>query len=555
MRSNRPTYLHYRASFYIEPTKTSKNEWENLIKEIRNWVIGKTSENQAVFESWFYQGGVGQPWIAKNGTKITVAVNVGNGTNFAPEFWAVRLEEPCNEYPGIRRWTTDIGVSILGQWKFEFSIIVSYNIRPGYIGNEPPVPVPTTPNIVLNLLTNNSKWHALAGGMPLTGYPIPLKTNMVPLLIDSLKSPRRLFPLVYVSRYFQTGETLVDTQKLANVLAGNALVFVAESTALDKKIEDSLPPNFRCWNGMIRVYRPEVDFVSEYDSRRHRYFTANDIERHSPENVVKMLVKGISRRQIQWKKPIIGSLDDVFSQDRIQKIAELSSDKDKTTAEDWLNEIEKLLSENENLKSEIDNLEEKITEKEDELALKDYEKSELSREVEDARNSLKRKNSKIEAISNLAELPKNLIDVIELIETIHPENIVFTEQAKKSAKSASWVSPDVAWSCLWSTATVLHELYFGDFEKSINIEKEFKDRTGVDFAKTEGKQTKDDQKFLRLRRIDYKGEELNIETHVKYGVKKPKLLRIYFCPHKKSKKIIIGHCGDHLDNYSSRSRK
>jgi hypothetical protein len=555
MRSNKPTYLHYRASFYIEPTKALNNEWKNLITEIKKWVIDKTSENQTSFEPWFYQGGVNQPWIATNGTKIKVAVNTGDQSILAPEFWAVKLEEPCNEYPEIRRWTTDIGISILRQWKFEFSIIVSYNIKPGYIGNEPPVPVPTTPNIVLKLLTNTSKWHALAGGMPLTGYPIPLKTDMVPLLIDSLESPRRLFPIVYVSRHFRTGETLVDTQKLANVLAGNALVFVAESAALDKKIKDSLPPNFRCWNGMIRVYRPEVDFVSEYDSRRHRFFTANDIERDSPENVIKMLVKGISRRQIQWKKPKIGSLDDVLLQDRIQKIAELSSDKDKTTAEDWLNEIEKLLSENEKLKSEIDNLEERITEKEDELASKDYEKNERTREIENARNSLKRKNSKIEAISNLAELPKNLTDVVELIETIHPENIVFTEQAKKSAKSASWVSPDVAWSSLWSTATILHDLFFGEVKNGIDIEKEYKIRTGFGLAMTEGKQTKRDQKFLRLRKIDYEGGEINIEPHIKYGRKKPKLLRVYFCPHNKSKRIIVGHCGGHLDNYSSRSRK
>ena len=49
--------------------------------------------------------------------------------------------------------------------------------------------------------------------------------------------------------------------------------------------------------------------------------------------------------------------------------------------------------------------------------------------------------------------------------------------------------------------------------------------------------------------------EESLVNAVKYGNKKPKLLRAYFSPHNESKKIIVGHCGDHLENYSSQFRK
>jgi hypothetical protein len=200
-------------------------------------------------------------------------------------------------------------------------------------------------------------------------------------------------------------------------------------------------------------------------------------------------------------------------------------------------------------------LEKQVAEQNRMLAAKEYEKNEIGKKFEEVSSELTERHLKIEAISNLSELPKNLREGVELMEAIFPEKLSFSAEAKKSAKTASNIPIDIAWPCLFQMATTLHDLFFVETEKGIDREKEFNDRTGLGLAMTEGRQTKRDPSLLKLRTIVYEGKEISIVPHVKSGTKKPKLLRVYFYPDQEKKKIIVGHCGDHLDNYSTQSLK
>ena len=200
-------------------------------------------------------------------------------------------------------------------------------------------------------------------------------------------------------------------------------------------------------------------------------------------------------------------------------------------------------------------LEKQVADQSKLLAAKEYEKKEIDKKFEGVSSELTERHLKIEAISNLSELPKNLSEAVELIEVIFPEKLSFSEEAKKSAKAASNIPIDIAWPCLFQMATTLHDLFFVESEKGIDIEKEFNDRTGLGLAMTEGRQTKRDPSLLKLRTIVYEGKEVRIFSHVKSGTKKPKLLRVYFYPDQEKKRIIVGHCGDHLDNHSTQSLK
>ena len=200
-------------------------------------------------------------------------------------------------------------------------------------------------------------------------------------------------------------------------------------------------------------------------------------------------------------------------------------------------------------------LEKQVADQNKMLAAKEYEKKEIVKKFEEISSKLTERHLKIEAISDLSELPKNLSEATKLIEVIFPETLSFSKEAKKSAKMASSIPIDIAWPCLFQMATTLHDLFFVESEKGIDIEKEFADRTGLDLAMTEGRQTKRDPSLLKLRTIVYEGKEISIVPHVKSGTKKPKLLRVYFYPDQEKKKIIVGHCGEHLDNYSTQSLK
>ena len=186
---------------------------------------------------------MGNPEVFQSGLKITTVRNIGTGSENFPEFWAVQLEEPCKEYPGIRRWKTDIGVTALENDRIELSLIVSYIIKAGYIGEDPSVPVSTTPGIVSKLLSSKN-WHAYAGDEQLFCYPVILHVGEVPAFVELLKSASRICPIVYVSCGYYSNEALIDAHAMAKVLAGNALVYLAESNHLDKEIEYFLPENY-----------------------------------------------------------------------------------------------------------------------------------------------------------------------------------------------------------------------------------------------------------------------------------------------------------------------
>ena len=70
----------------------------------------------------------------------------------------------------------------------------------------------------------------------------------------------------------------------------------AGSADVNKELEWVLAKGFRCWDGMVRVYQPQVRFEHEGDARRHRYFLgARNIAQVGAAGI-EMLIVGIARR-------------------------------------------------------------------------------------------------------------------------------------------------------------------------------------------------------------------------------------------------------------------
>ena len=151
------------------------------------------------------------------------------------------------------------------------------------------------------------------------------------------------------------------------------------------------------------------------------------------------------------------------------------------------------------------------------------------------------------------QLPRSLAAVVELIEQLHPERIVFTEEAKKSALNATLDDPNVGWECLHMVATVLPRLAFD--ESSKDLASEFQRRSGFELSLTEGKMTKKDQALAGLRKITFEGRQWNVSPHVKYGTKPPKCLRVHFALDTDEQRVIVGYCGDHMKTAGTKRRK
>ncbi len=103
-------------------------------------------------------------------------------------------------------------------------------------------------------------------------------------------------------------------------------------------------------------------------------------------------------------------------------------------------------------------------------------------------------------------------------------------------------------------ATELHDLLMQELPAQ-QVAETFKNRAKFELTWTESKETKRDNKLMAKRRLVYEGREMDITPHVKWGNTAPRLLRVHFYVDRDHKRIVIGHCGDHLDTYGTRRRR
>ena len=78
------------------------------------------------------------------------------------------------------------------------------------------------------------------------------------------------------------------------------------------------------------------------------------------------------------------------------------------------------------------------------------------------------------------------------------------------------------------------------------------DTSGVfsyqEFSRTESETTLSTQRLASRRKFVYRGETLLMDSHLKIGIANNLrfTLRVYFCYHKPTDKLVIGWCGEHL---------
>src|SRR5262249_49089208 len=142
---------------------------------------------------------------------------------------------------------------------------------------------------------------------------------------------------------------------------------------------------------------------------------------------------------------------------------------------EWLERLEGAQEQSESADADIEELKA-------ELARNAYRQRELEDRCSSAEEAARGLRAQIQAVQKLERLPESLEDVLNLIEQFHPERIVFTEKARKSAASYRFTDIKEAWRCLWSMATVLYDLHFEQRVNLRELSKVFKETTGFELA-------------------------------------------------------------------------
>lgn len=556
--------VHFRSTIDIEPAGGSPPTFDDLVWEIVGWIRGKEGPSANLKAPWALRQGSWKKPDGRASVEIDSIWDLPEGPS--PSAWALRYSHQDNDFPA-RRWTIDIGVATVAPGHWRLSMTVGNSLHSSFMGQEPGR-LPVTAPRLLTTLAKSERWHLTGGSLALLATPTVLDVGKANILRNAIASPKRCCALIYVSRERASGEVLVDPVRLASSIVGSGTVFVASSSEIDEELEYLIPFEFRAPNGMVRVYAPGANLSDGRQSFRHRFFTRQQIQRLGAEEVEQQIARSLVRRS-GWTRLVtpISSIDDVRSQRREQRLVELQKKGGAESERELLALFEQAnqelttqnrVLEQARLASEqrLEDLEDQIEGLNDSVRTLEYERDFLRNDATEAKRRASALEAAATAARSIAKLPTTLAEVMSLITRLHPDTIAFTDEAIASARSAAIddlpKGLEVAWAHLRAAATVLPRLAFEESVSAGQLPSRFLTESGCEMSMTEGTSTKADSRLVNSRLVTFDGKKWDITPHIKYGSKAPKLLRIHFALDRERGRIIVGHCGDHLETAGTR---
>ena len=426
---------------------------------------------------------------------------------------------------------------------------------PGFIGLCMEPPGISVPRLVRGLFEDPELICSI-GSARLTAKPMHLSPGDYTAFEALLFDPQREVPLVYMSPCRQEEESQaaflpVSPEEMAMSVAGNALVYYADSLDFSSEMRFLGDERYGCAGGAIRLYLPHADRSEENDSYRHRYLSARFIEEQGEKTILEIFRRALAQDvhfyQNMFRLDSCRTL--VVQAQHAERIASI-----RAQSEDDVDEaMQEYLAESERREE----AERKACQHQEEAERLRSENHGLSVQL-DAFRRRAAQFSQIEAAANdiraCGEYPNTPEKIARYFERVYPDRIVFTERAYRSLGDCL-TKPELLWEIFYHIATDLYELLHSDPAQAY---RQFTQMTGWDCSRGEGMMTRADARLMRQYVDQYQGQEIGIEAHIKNGVKEsdPRFVRIHFAYDPSvADKVIIGHCGRHLDNFTTRRLK
>lgn len=522
-----------------------------------------------------------------------------------PTHWALEyIEQDSRNW--YRRWYTNVGITRLDNGAHAVNVRISIADDPAFLISQPRIPNRNTPRFVRAML-GIPECITLAGDTRLSRRELRLNARTFSAFLTSLTSAHRTVPFIVVSSFKDDRDAYaIDVTTMAENLAGAAVVYALDLSdfAMRREYQRAFAYgtpayNYRVDSGFARVYFPKVDLNDEHGSNRHHYYTPEKLQgtrvgeiendicgslsrtyRKRPDEVLELanintIVSKTKRKAAEEKlrelesrhqaaetirtdsKPheptddvaecsIRKALDEALEEASFYKmyIELLESSSAQDEAEE---EIESLHEQVERLEEERNELQQKVSAQQYSLdALKESKSSIVALEQRD--------RVQAKALREMRAFPKSPYDSLLLAKQAFADTLVILEEAERSAEDFDSGSAEEVFDILRALSVDLWQMYFGkDGTPQGDVEEAFRSKTGLALSFTESSQTNKSAKLKQLRERRYDGRIIDISPHVKgtSGTRKEKL-RVHFAIDQKTRKIVIGHCGAHLETAGTR---
>lgn len=452
-----------------------------------------------------------------------------------------------------RLWTSAVEIS-----QCDDGIMVAHGVSLSDPEPNRPIPPPAPPRITSTLL-HRTKGRALPRELhrPVTRIP---GTDAADWLKHILMDQDRILPVVVLTP-LNSGRWPLSADQVAKRALGMVAVHVLVDDravhAFNRALVDhGFHPRIGVSNGAVRFYDTKLlPSANPYDHplwMESRYATVPGVEGSDYVSIAAV------RRQVARATPP-GHYEHIETYDRNERLRRIDQGSNASKAIDELNEylniatadIKRLVEERKELEVENRRLTE---EAQRQLEVHDEEISALKAKAEALEHAAARPvaaatpivSSDMSAALRMALNPDraSLSDLLILIQIAYPTRIVVLPEAFKSARESSdFRHPAEALS-------LLHRLAgpYADALASNKPDSEAKRCFGYsEYAANEGQIA---TRGRRLRTFVYDTEPVEMLRHVKFGNSEgtATCLRIHFHWDGKNRKLVIGHCGRHLDN-------
>jgi len=534
--------LVYANSFLFEPAQGP----DQIIQLIAKWV-GQRAKSYV--DANRLAEGIRELKL-KDGSTLTSRATLTEDKRRIYPFWFCAQLSHRDERISGRRWITEVG---LHQESNGTPIECSLLLKTDEISARVTASIHVTrPKLVEQLIQSCNPLGQTPG---LKVKKLTLESASAFLL--EVERNERDYPIVVLSTN-RDNEYPVTPERLRSILAGLADVVCIPPEEDTFAIEECVGRRFMAFGGAINIV-----FSGRQGDRRLLYETVlllpdkiadlvengNSIEAEILSTITHRTNLPFSWRHISPEKVGQAALRAQLAQ-MIERVKAGDQAKELTEYIDLLESADQELQSKD---KELACIRSSYKEKEQEVRSLHADIANLKHALSGRQSSDDGEDSVVEILSplrdSLSEILRgspSLLQTVELIARLYPDRIVFLESAKASAKESDrggFHQGAKAVDLLLKLATEYWQ-QLADGKSDQQAKAVFGQNT---YAANEASAMSNDGK--RRRTFIYRGREFLMEKHLKHGVKDSlaETLRIHFEWMAVEKKIVVGHCGKHLN--------
>ena len=587
---------HYSARITLTPQAGSPQAIEAVAQTMFSWVCGKEhrrsrGQSNLVLQALEGHGGFGEFLDGKvsvpsnyegglrRGRTDCVCTRMSRAADGAIDAWAFEYDEWDHD-KNERHWHTCMGVVPAPDGSAIVNARVSYYTTPDYMGAPLPAPNSATPNFMKNIL-QLAGYAAYVGGDRILAEPLRLNAETLRgTFARGLQNGGRELTYVLISSDENGVYPISGLRALSQQTLGMANTYLLDwsDEHLRSELFGLFPKGtaayrYNCPRSTIRVYRSGVNLANPFDASRHRYFTKDQVTRDGEGAVLDIICRGLCQGSPRNDGDVVDLHDIAWRESRraahdlSAKLAEMRrrakevqpSGDDSSDVAELRRRLKKAQDDFQACEPLLDEAQESIDALEAELAQAKadsaeighlrYQNDRLQAENEVQRENVESLRAVRETMERIPHLPTSLSEMLDYAESLWPERLVVLPEAKKSAREFRGKDRalDEQWQILRAAATTLWELYFGP-DGGGDIPGRFKAVTTYDLTLVESGQTRANPRLMKLRERTYDGKTISVEPHIKGKDRVASYkLRVHYYADNENRKIVIGHCGEHME--------